>query len=1039
MSIDNQFLRNIGNSVDNSLVTIYEQTLTETEEEPQLLNNSPYMTNEIIKDTMLSKRNVFKCLSMNVQSLNAKIDQLKIMLENISENGTCFDAILLQETWLSNINDVSLLQLEGYTLISQPYRITTHGGLAMYLKDNLQYEVLDINDVLSEIYETQFLKVKLTNNSAVTIGNIYRPPRDNSDNYIQFKEQLERVLLQLNGEVIIGGDFNIDLLKIPEKPIFNEYLEMLISNGYIPKIVLPTRLTRQNGTLIDNFLCKISSEFSSVTAGILVDKISDHQPYFICLDYITLNKPSSRYIFIKNQTANTIEAFRTFLKDEKIMDKMNIGANTDPNINYNILNETLSKGLNKCMPQKIVKFNRHKHRKSKWITSGIIRSIRFRDKLYFKLKTSDINSPIYNTLEINLKTYNKILKKLIREAKKSYYDTILKKYHNDIKNTWIVIKDLINKDKKTDNFPEYIMSQGRKVTEKQEIVNSFNNYFTNIASSIATSMPTHSDSSFSDYLYNHANINFQFKHINCDDVIKIINTLKSKTSLGIDGLSTKLLKDIKHEIATPLTLIINQSLSTGIFPDPLKIGKITPIFKKDDKTQLNNYRPISVLPAISKVFEKIIANQIHHHFKSHNLYYDNQYGFRENHSTEFAALELVDRLTSELDKGKIPLNIYIDLSKAFDTVDHKILLTKLKHYGIRNTSLALLESYLSNRSQYVEIDSIKSDYQKVNIGVPQGSVLGPLLFIIYLNDIHKSSNILNFLTYADDTTLSVSLNSATNHNFNPSEEIINSELNNVCKWLNLNRLSLNISKTKCMIFSKSNRPFYKPNLKIYDTPIEYVNSFSFLGIILDNKLNWKNHINNVAKKITKAICILTKLKHYLPRRCLKTIYDSLICSHLNYGLLCWGLEPKQLIKLQKRAVRNITLSKYNSHSKPIFKKLYVLNIEDMYKRKALNFYYKLVNNTLPSYFNIIFRPVRQRDTHEHFTRIQNFKIPRVYHTFAKNCLRIYLPKLLNESASCILSKVETHSIQGFSFYIKQYFINKYQDTCQIENCYVCNT
>jgi hypothetical protein len=485
-------------------------------------------------------------------------------------------------------------------------------------------------------------------------------------------------------------------------------------------------------------------------------------------------------------------------------------------------------------------------------------------------------------------------------------------------------------------------------------------------------------------LTNPCRINFQFNPICYEDTEKIINNLKSKTSVGVDEISTKLLKEIKNEIINPITLIVNQSLSTGIFPDLLKIGKISPIFKKDDKTQINNYRPISILPAISKVFEKVIFNQLHEHFISENLYYHNQYGFRANHSTEYATLELIDRINFEMDKGNLPLNVYIDLSKAFDTVDHTILLSKLEHYGIRNTSLSLLNSYLSNRLQYVEIESVKSSYQTINTGVPQGSVLGPLLFIIYINDIHSSSNLFHFVTYADDTTLFTSLNAIANDTSSPTEEIINSELQSVCKWLNLNRLSLNISKTKCMIFQKSNRIPFRPKLKLFDKYIEYVDSFNFLGIILDNKLNWKYQIENVARKVSKAICILSKLKHILPKSCLKTIYQSLVNSHLNYGLLCWGFEPKQLLKMQKKAIRHISLSKYNAHTQPIMKDLQILNIEDLLKRKTLNFYYKLSHNELPHYFLRTLPLIRQENTHDHYTRTQRFLTPRIYHSYAKN-------------------------------------------------------
>ena len=257
--------------------------------------------------------------------------------------------------------------------------------------------------------------------------------------------------------------------------------------------------------------------------------------------------------------------------------------------------------------------------------------------------------------------------------------------------------------------------------------------------------------------------NFTFELITEDTTMDILNNLKPKPSCGYDGISTKLLKTCKLEICTPLTLIINQRLSTGIFPDSLKIAKVIPLYKKGDKALLDNYRPISILPSISKIFERIIFNQINDHFTSHDLYYNGQYGFREKHSTQLAALELIDRITHELDMGNTPINIYIDLSKAFDTLDHTILISKLQHYGITGAALQpgllqLLVSYLSNRKQFVQYGDVLSQKTDILMEVPQGSILGPLLFIIYINDMVHSSELFKFINFADDTTLITNLN-----------------------------------------------------------------------------------------------------------------------------------------------------------------------------------------------------------------------------------------------------------------------------------------
>ena len=277
----------------------------------------------------------------------------------------------------------------------------------------------------------------------------------------------------------------------------------------------------------------------------------------------------------------------------------------------------------------------------------------------------------------------------------------------------------------------------------------------------------------------------------------MINALKSKNSCGHDGLSTILLKAIKHDICKPITLIINQSLYTGIFPNKLKLAKVIPIYKKGDNTKLENYRPISILPAISKIFERAIFDQLSEHLKNKNVLYSSQYGFRKHHSTELAVLELIDRITQELDNSHVSINIYLDLSKAFDTLDHNILLYKLNCYGIRGPALNLFKSYLSNRQQYVEFRNYRSPYAPISIGVPQGSILGPLLFIIYVNDITAASDIFNCTMYADDTTLSTSINCSENYN---NCDLINSELSKINEWLIVNKLSLNTSKTKYMLF-----------------------------------------------------------------------------------------------------------------------------------------------------------------------------------------------------------------------------------------------
>ncbi len=242
-------------------------------------------------------------------------------------------------------------------------------------------------------------------------------------------------------------------------------------------------------------------------------------------------------------------------------------------------------------------------------------------------------------------------------------------------------------------------------------------------------------------------------------------------------------------------------LNTGIFPEKLKIAKIIPVYKKEDDTLFTNYRPISLLPTISKIFENLFLSSYIIFFLDKKLLYNAQYGFRTDHSTEYASLELVDRIIVEMDKMNTPVNIFLDLSKAFDTLNHKILIDKFEHYGVNGISNRLIESYLTNRKQYVEIDGSNSEMLALSTGVPQGSILGPLLFIIYINDIAKASELFDFIIYADDTTLSTTLEIVIRNTPNlNADNILNTELTNVNDWLKQNKLSLNLKKCKYMIF-----------------------------------------------------------------------------------------------------------------------------------------------------------------------------------------------------------------------------------------------
>ena len=1041
MTIEEHILRHFGGFEQNSLLHLLNEEHSHDLEQGMLdvLQLSPYTDEYSLTSVIKFKQHDFKIISLNCQSLSAKIDNLKILIHNLDNQQVYIDAICLQESWLSDLSDLSLLHVEGYQLISMAKHCSAHSGLVIYLSNKYQHEVLNIHEQ-SNLWDGQFIKISgMLHNRNIILGNIYRPPNDINENYKTFFDELIRILAILNKskhEVIIAGDFNIDLLKVNTNMHAHEFFHTLIAQSFIPKITLPTRFSDLRCTLIDNFLCKLSPAILDSSAAIFTNNISDHQLYILVVPNLSNTIKVPKYTNIL-WDANSTPNFKADISKANVFAKLNPDISANPNENYDILEKIIVHNINKHFPRRQVKFNKYKHKKNTWITKGILHSIKFRDNLYRELKKACPNSDIYSTIKVNLRTYNKILKRNILLAKQMHYKIKFDKYKNDIKGTWGVIRDILNKTHGKKDYPEQFNLNGVHESNRIIIANNFNEYFTNIGEELASKITDPVGKSHTDYLHSPCESRLNFTTVNENVVAKIIESLKTKSSCGDDGLSTKLLKEIKNETCSSITLIVNQMITTGIFPDSLKIAKIIPIFKKGDIEIIENYRPISILPAISKIFEKILSLQIHEYFQSKHLYYEYQYGFIKNRSTEQAALELIDIVITEIDKGEIPFNIYIDLSKAFDTLDHAILMDKLYYYGVQGTSLDLLRNYLVKRKQYVQIGEVKSDITYLSTGVPQGSILGPLLFIIYINDIAKCSNLLHTIIYADDTTLMGNISTFELRNGRTLDENINFELLKLTDWLKVNKLSLNANKTKLMIFHMPQRKLNPPIIKIDEIQLEPISNFNFLGIIINENINWSKHINKISYSISKTIGIIRKLKNVLPSSVLLTIYNSLILPQLTYGILVWGYESNCIFKLQKMALRAMTSSKYNAHTNPLFKKMHLLKVGDIHTVQQLKFFYKLTQNNLPAYFNS-FLIRRQHNIHEHLTRNRHMLVTeKVHHKFAEKCIRYSVFKTVNDTPTQIIDKMYTHSLQGVANYSKNLLINEYDVRCYIRDCYIC--
>ena len=456
---------------------------------------------------------------------------------------------------------------------------------------------------------------------------------------------------------------------------------------------------------------------------------------------------------------------------------------------------------------------------------------------------------------------------------------------HDTKRTWNILNNILNRRDRP-KLPTTFKIHGSDYTDPLDIANQFNSYFSNIGLNLANKIsPT--STSFQDYL----NYAFSPKDsiflapTDCDEIITLCNKLKSGTSSGCDDIKPDVIKSVSGLIAAPLSHIFNLSLSSGSVPTKLKNAKVVPIFKKGDRHDMHNYRPISLLPALSKILERIIYKRLFCYLSQLNILQDSQFGFRPGLSSYMALLEAYNKIVSDMDDRKYSLGIFLDLSKAFDTLNHDILLSKLHHYGVRGIALEWFKSYLSDRSQFTVFNSQNSCISNLTCGVPQGSILGPLLFIIYINDIVFSSNYFKFIIFADDTNLL-----ASDRNICDLTNTVNSELLKVSTWLNVNKLSLNVDKTVCMHFKNryDSRKHIYNDILINNTPITKVSSTKFLGIIVDDSLTWKDHNTYITNMVSKYTGILFRLKYTLPYHVLFSLYNSLVLPHINYCNLIWA-------------------------------------------------------------------------------------------------------------------------------------------------------
>ena len=1045
--IDRDFLCNRNINEANSLPDLVQSINPDSDNELNFIEHSLYYSDQEYKACMSRANGELRMLNLNIGGLNSKFDKFKLFLTECNDDKFPLSIITLQETHLSPETDVNYFQLPGYTMVNDFARLNKCGGVAIYVHSSFSLKRLDTSEFMqnSTVYEAIFLEIYNNNYKykKYIVGSLYRRPSQLVADITQFTEEFSETLAKIHAnckQSYINGDYNIDLLQMHRNNYFNSFYENITSQGFFPKLTRPTRSYDNTHTLIDNVLT--NNICKPHISGILTYHVSDHFMSFCIVEgKVKRVKDTPKYIEVENITPLSISNFKGAIGNSDILSKFDLDPQADSNINYNLLSSTINKAKSLHIPKKSKKFNKRKHKKEPWMTNDLLVLINKKNDMYRNWK-STVNDEEYENKKVNFKTYDRIVSDGIQNAKHQYYFNTFISQKNNMKKTWKTIDETLNRGKNKTNFPsEFIMDQ-KIIAAHKEIADNFNVFFANIGAKLsAGNNQSNCAQSYSDYLNNPTPHRFTPSTINESYILSIINKLKNKNSSGNDEISNKLLKAIGNELSKPLTIIINQCLLTGIFPDLLKIAKVKPLFKRGDTALLNNYRPISLLPTISKVFERVIYSQLYAYFNDNNLMSEQQYGFRAQHSTELASVKLVDHIIKQMDnryETKTPVAIFCDLSKAFDCLNFDIFLSKLEYYGVDGTPLALIKSYLSNRYQYVQFENCKSDLLEVQTGIPQGSILGPLFFSVLINDIVKFSSKLSFLMYADDTTIYFNLEDFPALN---REQEINKELEKLNLWFKLNKLTLNVDKTKCMFFHKRRAvPFI--NLSMNNIPIDIVPHFNYLGIILDKHLSWKTHITMVTGKLSKISGILNRLKYIYPTHILLTIYKSLFVPHINYGSLVWGQNFNSISKLQKKVIRTVTRSNYIAHSEPLLKELNLLSVKDLMDLKLIKFLHKLYDNKLPIYFNEYMPYLEARET-KHNLRPHPLPVPRVNHAFAESCLLYKLVKIKNELATCqklIHTKIieRTHSHSGFSTYVVNIMIDRYSYECILYPCHTCS-
>ena len=956
----------------------------------------------------------FSVFHMNVRRIAANKGELLALLLMLD---CSFDTIILTEIGDDGGTYLNDNFLTDYSVFVNAPTNNKYGGTAILAKEGIgDINTRDDLRLHSECncenlkVEDQWIEIN-TEHKQFIIGGIYRHPNGNVTHYV---EQLDNILNKLprNATTIIAGDINIDLLKY-EQPNTFEYFTTLASHNFYPYISTPTRITDYKASLIDHIFVKFSDKDlnQEVSAGNILTDITDHLPNFLLIgDKKPIQSRNSRPL-IRIYSENNIRNFKDELEVQN-WEEIHITQDTDSC--YQDFYTKIYHIYERNFPAK--RLSRKRAKDKKWITSELKTSIKLKDKLFAKQRNKKTPENI-----AEYKRYRNSLNMRLKQAEISYYKEKLSDRRNSVTTFWKTFGQTLNPRKKKENTRiQKLVMDNDEITSDQLMADCMNDYFCSVGENIDKQLPK-GRNHFRQYMSNKIQQTFFLSATSEQDVLRELKALNPKKAGGPDNLTPRLLKEVAHELYKPLTALFNKSIEEAKFPGGWKFAKVIALFKKGSRFLPENYRPISLLNCFGKIFERIIYNQMVRFINKHNILYIRQFGFRENFSTTLALIDLIDKIQFALDRNEYVIGIFLDIKKAFDSINHDILLQKLEHYGFRGHFQLFMRSYLSNREQYTLINGCNSEKCSIKYGVPQGSILGPLLFLLFINDLQNATDDAESRLFADDTSAIL-----TDKNLDRLIHRAQSSMLEIQNWFIANRLALSIGKSNFMLFHKKQAHVNIPDeLHIGTESIPRVKKTKYVGMMIDENLTWEHHISEICNSLVKYFGVFYNIRNFINIQLARTIYYACIYSRIQYGIEIYGSASKtqlsRLQTMQNKLLKVLTKQNRLYSTDALHRDLKILKVEHIYQQSVLRFVHNCVIESPIEVFENYFT---SRDhVHGHNTRgSHNLVTHRARSQMGQKTTHYTGAKLWNNLGQEIINAPSKYSFKKriFKHYIAQY-------------------